>query len=189
MQDFPSFFAATRHDVFRAVYAATGTRAGAEDAVAEAYARAYAHWATVGPHPNPRAWVLRTALNVHRSLWRRRRREALTEAVPERSVGPAGSAALDQQLRLAIAALPRRQREVIALRVLADLSAEETGTLLGLAPATVHVHLHRALGALRRELDPGAPGGGAPPADGRGPGGLAANLNLAELAMAVRHAY
>jgi RNA polymerase sigma-70 factor (ECF subfamily) len=52
--------------------------------------------------------------------------------------------------------LPRRQREVVAMRVLADLSAEETGALLGIAPATVHVHLHRALGTLREQVA-GAP--------------------------------
>ena len=38
------------------------------------------------------------------------------------------------------------------VEVLADLPAEETGRLLGIAPATVHVHLHRALSTLRAGL-------------------------------------
>lgn len=196
--EFPDFFATTRHDVFRAVYAATGTRAGAEDAVAEAYARAFAHWATVAAHPNPTAWVLRTALNVQRSLWRRLRREALTGSPPEPAAGEAGSSLLDRQIRAAVQALPRRQREVVALRLLADLSADETAALLGLAPATVHVHLHRALGQLRRHLDPGSSGGGtttgevtaeAPAETGGVITFAVADLGLASLVRAVRHAY
>src|SRR5262245_9056044 len=107
MEDFPQFFAATRHDVFRAVYAATGPRAGAEDAVAEAYARAYARWGTVATHPNPTAWVLRTALNVQRSVWRRLRRETLTAATPD-AASNAAESGLDGRIRAAVRALPRR---------------------------------------------------------------------------------
>jgi RNA polymerase sigma-70 factor (ECF subfamily) len=68
---------------------------------------------------------------------------------PDRVAGTEEPSRLPGELKVLIARLPRRQREVVALRVLADLSAEETGALLGIAPATVHVHLHRALAALR----------------------------------------
>jgi RNA polymerase sigma-70 factor (ECF subfamily) len=153
MPDFAEFFALSRHGVFRAVLAATGNRASAEDAVAEAYARAYVRWATVSAHANPTAWVLRTALNAHRSMWRRSRRETLAESPPDVAVAHAQSG-LDAQVREAVRALPRRQREVVALRLVADLSAEETGALLGMAPSTVHVHLHRALAELRKRLEP-----------------------------------
>ena len=61
--------------MLRAVVAATGDRTGAEDAVAEAFTRAYARWARVAKHPTPTGWVIRTALNVYRSWWRRLRRE------------------------------------------------------------------------------------------------------------------
>ena len=164
MDDFAEFFAATRDGAYRAVFAATGTRTGAEDAVAEAYARGYANWAVLSEHPEPVAWILRTALNTHRSLWRRLRREVLGEAPPDRAGLSAEPSSLDGSVRAAVAALPRRQREVLALRVLADLSAEQTGGILGLAPSTVHVHLHRALAALRKRLTD----------DGRGVDGRAA---------------
>jgi RNA polymerase sigma factor (sigma-70 family) len=163
MDDFADFFAATRNGVFRVVFAATGTRTGAEDAVAEAYTRAYSRWDSVRNHPNPTAWVLRTALNVHRSVWRRLRREVLAGEPPE-PLSPGGDGPappLDRRVRAAVRALPRRQREVVALRLLADLSADETGAVLGVAPATVHVHLHRALGTLRTSLDPGGGDSGA----------------------------
>ena len=41
---------------------------------------------------------------------------------------------------------------MVALRILAGLTAEETAEALDIAPATVHVHLHRALAALRVHL-------------------------------------
>ncbi|MDF2743240.1 MAG: polymerase, sigma-24 subunit, subfamily, partial [Actinomycetia bacterium] len=56
--------------MFRALLAGTLNRSAAEDATAEAFARAFAHWDTVAVHPNPRAWVLRVAWNCYRSSWR-----------------------------------------------------------------------------------------------------------------------
>lgn len=82
MDDFGEFYAATKDGVFCAVLVATGDRAGAEDAGAEVFARACARWPRLRAHPNPKAWVLRTALNLRRSWWRRAGRELL--AVPER---------------------------------------------------------------------------------------------------------
>lgn len=155
MDDFAEFFGARRDVVFRAVLLALGDRVGAEDAVSEAFARACHRWSSVREHPNPTAWVIRTALNVSRSWWRHRRREVLCAAAV--SVGAqvaAPAEPFDAALHAALAALPRRQREVIALRVLVDLSAAETGLLLGIATATVHVHLHRALDALRATVVP-----------------------------------
>jgi RNA polymerase sigma-70 factor (ECF subfamily) len=75
----------------------------------------------VRDHPNPVGWVILAALNSLRSTWRRRRREVPGE-VPDREQTPYASAHLSHNLRGAILALPRRQREVIALRLIADVS-------------------------------------------------------------------
>jgi RNA polymerase sigma factor (sigma-70 family) len=147
MDDFAEFYSVRKDAVLRAVLVVTGSRGTAEDAVAEAFTRACARWGVVREHPNPTAWVVRTALNAQRSWWRRLVRE-VPGRLPERAAAPAPDG-LSAELRRLIEGLPRRQREVVALRVLADLSAEETAGLLGIAPATVHVHLHRALGTLR----------------------------------------
>lgn len=152
MDDFQDFYEARKDIVFRAVLAATADRAAAEDASAEGFARACARWQTVRHHPNPTGWVLRTALNFHRSWWRRFRRELLGTP-PDRPGGAVPETGLDIDLQTAITALPARQREVVGLRILADLSPAETGELLGIAPATVNVHLHRALVSLRARLD------------------------------------
>jgi RNA polymerase sigma factor (sigma-70 family) len=158
VKDFAEFFGARRDVAYRAVLVVVGDRTKAEDAVAEAFARAYQHWSKVAEHPNATAWVIRVALNVSRSWWRSRRREVLTSGGHEpSSVGAAPGGPLDDALAAAVRALPRRQREVVALRLLADLSAQETGGLLGISAATVHVHLHRALEALRTALATAAP--------------------------------
>src|SRR5260370_584692 len=45
--------------------------------------------------------------------------------------------------------LPVHQRELLVLRVLTGLSAEETGHALGMSPGAVRVAQHRALARLR----------------------------------------
>jgi RNA polymerase sigma factor (sigma-70 family) len=154
VSDFDEFFVAKRDTVFRVVLVAFGDRATAEDAVAEAFARAYSRWSAINSREDPTAWVIRTALNVSMSWWRHRRHELLTDDLDtsQQTTVPAPSEPIDGALIAAVASLPRRQREVIALRIIADLPAEATGLMLGIKPATVHVHLHRALDSIRRSL-------------------------------------
>jgi RNA polymerase sigma-70 factor (ECF subfamily) len=150
MHDFGSFYVARRDLVLRVVAAATGSASEAEDAVAEAFTRACDRWTSVREHADPTAWVIRTALNCQRSWWRRRTREVYSPAADR--AAPEPEAGIPEDLRRLIAGLPRRQREALALRVIAGLSAEQTAQVLGIAPATVHVHLHRALSTLRTQL-------------------------------------
>jgi RNA polymerase sigma factor (sigma-70 family) len=144
--EFETFYRASRDRSLRAVVAATGDPHSAAEAVAEAYARAFQRWERLKGHPNPLAWVVRTAINHHRSVWRRLHREIA--GVPERAVTdqPIG---LDSELVQAVWQLPARQREVVALRIVCELSTRDTARALGIAPGTVTAHLHRALSALR----------------------------------------
>ncbi len=54
-----------------------------------------------------------------------------------------------ERVRALLARLPAQQRELVALRVLFGLSAEETGRALGMSPGAVRVAQHRALARLR----------------------------------------
>jgi RNA polymerase sigma-70 factor, ECF subfamily len=54
-----------------------------------------------------------------------------------------------ERARALLARLPVHQRELLALRVLSGLSAEETGTELGMSAGAVRVAQHRALARLR----------------------------------------
>jgi RNA polymerase sigma factor (sigma-70 family) len=147
---FEEFYEEAKDPVFRMVLAWTGDRGWAEEVTAEAFARAYERWHKVRVHPNRHAWVAHTARNIYRSWWRRvARRE--TADVPDRSVPPPREP-LGPQLRRAILALPRRQREVVVLRHLYDFTPSEIAELLDISAKTVSVHLHRAMRALRAAL-------------------------------------
>jgi RNA polymerase sigma factor (sigma-70 family) len=52
-----------------------------------------------------------------------------------------------------VRSLPRRQREVVALFYLADLSVEQTAQALGLRPGSVKAHLAAARATLRAEME------------------------------------
>jgi RNA polymerase sigma factor (sigma-70 family) len=148
---FTLFFKNNSGPVFRAMLAGTLNRAAAEDATAEAFARAYAHWDTVADHPNPRAWVLRVAWNYHRSSWRRweGRWSADLVASAPRTVEPWS----DPDLVTAIRTLPQGQREAIVLVALGELTPSQAAHVLGKAVGTVRSQLFRARVALRQALD------------------------------------
>jgi DNA-directed RNA polymerase specialized sigma24 family protein len=157
--EFQDFYEANRDACLRSVLAVVGDRQLAEDVVAEAFTEAYASWHTVRRHPVPRAWIVRTALNMRVSWWRRRRRE-----VPLDGGGYGGGyggevaatgqsdPAVDPALLAVLRLLPQRQREVIALRIFLDLDTKTTARVLGLAPGTVKAHLSRAVSTLRDQL-------------------------------------
>jgi len=152
---FAEFYAETRDDCLRVVFASTGDRQAAEDCVAEAFARAWASWRKVSAHPVPRAWVIRTALNLSVSSWRRRRREVpIAELAATRHGSAGGPSAYepDSKIMTILAGLPVRQRQVVALRVFLDLDTAATAQALGIAPGTVTAHLARATAALREQL-------------------------------------
>jgi len=68
-----------------------------------------------------------------------------TSRVPRRPVARLEA----QRARALLARLPGHQRELLVLRVLTGLSAEETGAALGMSAGAVRVAQHRALGRLR----------------------------------------
>ena len=155
-EDFAVFYERSRNGCLRAVYAAVGDLAVAEDLTAEAFTRAFAQWRKVRAHPAPAGWVVRVALNVHMSRWRRSRREvSMDERGPEYNRAAAPNAEpMDERTKAAVRALPQRQREVIALRIFLDLDTETTARAMGIAPGSVKSHLHRASAALRSSLTP-----------------------------------
>lgn len=149
-EEFASFYEASKDVCLRSVVASGTDRAAAEEAVAEAFARAWASWSRVRKHPVPRAWVVRTALNYRVSRWRKTRHEVAlttTSQAQQKSVDPQPSGRAD--LMRALEQLPQRQREVVVLRLFLDLDTRQTAETLGIASGTVTAHLHRAMTTLR----------------------------------------
>jgi RNA polymerase sigma-70 factor (ECF subfamily) len=156
--DFAEFYRMSRDECLRTVLVSVGDQDTAQDLVAEAFARACASWRTVGGHPAPAAWVVRTALNANVSRWRRRRREV---SVPDPgmvadlpTISVASASAVDPRIMAALMRLPARQRQVVALRLILDLDTNGTAQMLGITPNTVMAHMARALAALRSDLTP-----------------------------------
>jgi RNA polymerase sigma-70 factor (ECF subfamily) len=104
------------------------------------------------------AWVFGVANNKVNEARRAagRRRESLTDAVPDGAADPAwepeeAAARLERTVEVAalLDRLPVQQAEIIRLRVAAGLSAEETAAVVGMSPGAVRVAQHRALAKLR----------------------------------------
>lgn len=156
--DFAEFYRSSKDQCLFAVLVSVGDQDTAQELVAEAYARAWASWRTVSRHPEPTAWVVRTALNASISRWRRRRREVPLsdlDTIPEPPViGDVADGAVDPRIMAALMRLPARQRQVVALRLLLDLDTGRTAEVLGIAPGTVQAHMGRALATLRNDFLP-----------------------------------
>lgn len=148
--EFEVFYDQARDGCLRALVVSVGDRDLAEDLLAEAFARAWARWPAVARHPAPAAWVMRTALNLNVSWWRRRRRESALAETGE-CIGAEDFLGMPDIAAL-LASLPQRQRQVLALRVFLDFDTRRTAEVLGIAEGTVGAHLHRATAALRARL-------------------------------------
>jgi RNA polymerase sigma factor (sigma-70 family) len=123
-------------------------RAVAEELASEAFARAWARWRRLGRDPRAAGWVLRVTTNLAIDVTRKR------QAIPQPAIDltPADHATMRVALVQALQTLPRRQRETIALRYLADLSESDVSAALGLSTGSVKTHLHRGLARLRDSM-------------------------------------
>lgn len=142
---FPALFTAARRLAVRIVV----DEATAEDVAAEALARAWLHWRRVRGLPWRDAWVLRVTTNLAIDVVRRKP-PAVARTTPAADL--ADAAATRMALAAALRALPRRQRQVVVLRHLAEWPELDVARALHLRPGTVRAHLHRGMTALRGSL-------------------------------------
>ncbi len=175
---------------YRVGYRILGEREDARDVAQETLARAYAHWSRVGPYDE--AWVTRVATNLALDAARARDRSRRPERVARvhGAMGPvpadlAAAVVQRRELVSVLRRLSRRQREVVAMRYLADLPEAEVAAALGCSVGTVKQHASRGLAALRAALDPPvdpeptsaptttSPSSSAPKAPGTHPGAIA----------------
>ena len=134
--------------LWRAIYGfAGGRRQIAEDAVAEAFARAIEHADEIR---SPLPWLYRTAFRLAvRELQRERRLPpVMPDAVPGIDPGE-----VHDVLR-ALGELSTNQRAAILLHDEEGFTGPEIGRLLGISAATVRVHLFRGRRRLRALLGP-----------------------------------
>jgi RNA polymerase sigma-70 factor (sigma-E family) len=147
-------------DLFRLAYRVSfrvlGDRGDAEDVAQEALARTHLRWARL--RDNPQGWVVTVSTNLAIDRLRRRRRTVESGGEPVALVETHLSERID--LARALRRLPKRQRQVVVLRYLADWPELEVADALGCSPGTVKSHASRGLAHLRHHLeDKGVRGG------------------------------
>lgn len=127
----------------------------AEDLVQTALEKAYLRWDRI-ELADPFAYVRQAVVNQHlswlrRRLWRERPSgdAAEIDLLLEAEVDPSGGAQRRVAVGAALATLSRRERAVVVLRYVEDLTERETAAVLGVAVGTVKSANARALDKLR----------------------------------------
>lgn len=140
--------------LMRFAYLVTGSQQAAEDAVQSALTRVCERWSRVRRTADPDRYVRRMVVNAHVSAWRRsgRRELSVAEVRDTATADPAEGVATSDAVWRVCGTLPPQQRAAVVLRFYEDLEYAEIAEVLGVAQATVRSHVHRALAAMRAEL-------------------------------------
>ena len=146
---FDGLFAAKRLPMVRLATLLVGSPAIAEEVVQDAFTSVSKRWDSV---EHPGAYLRTSVVNGCAQVLRRRTIEQRYRAV---RIEVADSELPEQliDLRSALDRLTHRQRLVMVLRYFADLRDEEIAEELDVQPSTVRSLAHRALAALRKELE------------------------------------
>jgi RNA polymerase sigma-70 factor (sigma-E family) len=141
----------------RTAYLMCGDADLADDVVQQTITALYVNWGKVSRADNMDAYVHR--MLVHKLVDQKRlgwAKVRLLGWAPEpEAAGPAPQETLAErdELHAALAALPRRQRTVLVLRFMCDLSLAETAAAMGSSEGTVKSQTSRALASVRQVLD------------------------------------
>jgi RNA polymerase sigma factor (sigma-70 family) len=146
----------------RVAHVVLGSEAEAQDAVQEAFVKAFYALRSFRAGASFRAWLLAIVRNeaLNRARSASRRTTLVMRVAEDRSSGAAApspeaavlAAERGAALGAALGSLPPRDRAVIALRYFEDLSEKEMAVALGCPAGTVKSRLSRALSKLRGAL-------------------------------------
>ncbi|WP_418060717.1 sigma-70 family RNA polymerase sigma factor [Pimelobacter simplex] len=117
--------------------------------------REFDAWSRIRRDGNPAAYARTTLVRLHIDSRRRRRREVLTDAVPEMVGVEAAEAAvggLDAWVLAALAELTPRQRTAVLLRHLDDLDLASIAEVMSCSTGTAKSHLSRGMERLRAHV-------------------------------------
>jgi RNA polymerase sigma-70 factor, ECF subfamily len=147
-EEFADFYAASFQRLVGQLYAMTGDQSEAQDAVQEAFVRAWARRGKIDRNASPEAWVRVTAWRIAASRWRRARngtRLGWLAARPESTPGPTPDrVAFSDALRK----VPAEQRRALVLYHLCDMTVDQVAAETGVRAGTVKARLARGRAAL-----------------------------------------
>jgi RNA polymerase sigma-70 factor, ECF subfamily len=151
--DFDAFYTATASRTVHYVYATCGDLAEAQDAVQEAYARAWQRWSTLTSYDDPESWVRKVAWRLAVSRWRSVRRWLVVRSRLGRPQDTPGPTPDRIAVLAALRRLPEAQRRVVVLHYLYGLPVAEIAASTDMPVGTVKVYLSRARTTLAALLD------------------------------------
>jgi RNA polymerase sigma-70 factor (ECF subfamily) len=156
------------HDLFRLAYWRLGNQHDAEDAVQEAYLRAFRSFHTFQKGTNIRGWMTRILLNVINDSLKKRIQRPYVLAIDEgcvemMSLQDQSASSRDPEVQLveqeirpdllhALQQLPTALLHPLLLRELEDMSYAEIATILGIPTGTVMSRLFRARRVVKDRL-------------------------------------
>ncbi|HEY4107514.1 RNA polymerase sigma factor [Puia sp.] len=151
-----------RHNqrLYRIGISILGNAADAEEAMQEAYVKAYEHLRRFENRSSFGTWLTRIMINESMAQKKKQRLnsgnvEKLLEnntimRVPDQILA---NKELSNILESAISGLPEKYRLVFVLREIEEMSVRETGATLGIEEPNVKVRLNRAKTMLKKNLD------------------------------------
>ena len=130
--------------------------ADAEDVVQDVLAKVLLKWPRINGADDPVAYVNRMLVNESTSFWRRGARREVPRAVEElpETVLPDAADRVGERdaLLAALRTLPTKQRAVVALRYLDEMSDERIAEILDITIGAVRVNASRGLATLRARM-------------------------------------
>jgi RNA polymerase sigma-70 factor, ECF subfamily len=141
--------------LFAIAYGILQNREEAEDVVQDSLVKAWkTRWRVRDPEKFP-AWLAAIARHRAHDVFRRRRSVPfIHETIEPNEPVTADTAAIDQQLHSALAALPELHRAALTLRYFEEMDYRTIENTLGLTDGALRGILGRALASMRKHLRP-----------------------------------
>jgi RNA polymerase sigma-70 factor (sigma-E family) len=140
--------------LYRTAYLLVGDHGLAEDLAQTALTRTYAAWGKVRDVEAAPGYARTVLVNTATEWFRKRswRRELPSERMPDRPEAHPVDPTTRPTVVKALERLAPRQRAVVVLRYVEDLSVADTARALGCSQGTVKSQTHDALALLRQQL-------------------------------------
>lgn len=136
---------------YRLAYSYMRNEDDALDAVQESAYRAIRDCRSVKNKDYLSTWIYRIVVNTSLDMLRKRKKEMVTEEIPETIFEDRYQ---DLDLKQSLELLDEKSRTIIILRYFEDLKLEDIAGILGENLSTVKARLYRTLKKLKVELDP-----------------------------------
>lgn len=154
--EFGQFWKQTCGKVRAYMFCASHSASDADDLAQECYLRAFRNWDRFDGRGSRQAWLFAIARNTQTDWFRKRGRDArVLERGAAQRASEASPPELDdaEALWQAVGRLTAEHREIVHLRFAADLSYDEIARTLNVPVGTVRSRLHRALKAIREQME------------------------------------